>query len=175
MEAARLIFVDESGLWQGERLAYGYAPRGERCTDYAPYRVGRRTSLVGFVGLRGGAVARLSGTVTAQRFEAFVREALVPVLRSGDVVIWDGARIHSAAAVALVEQAGARVVVQPPYSPEFNAIEHLWSKIKHLVRRARADTAEALASALSAALKAITEQDVRGWIEHCGYRADPPT
>lgn len=159
LDAARLVFVDESGLVQGMRLTYGYAPRGARCVENAPFRVGKRQRLIGWRAAGGGDAVRLEGSVTVVVFEHFVSEYLVPCLEPGDVVIWDTARIHSPEAVQMVEAAGAHVLPLPRYSPEFNAIELLWSKVKHFVRKARADTAEALRAALEAAVFLLREED----------------
>ena len=120
-----------------------------------------------------GSVRAHEGSVKAPTFEAFVAESLVPCLERGDVVIWDNARIHSPAAVALVESAGARVLAQPPYSPDLNAIEMLWSKVKALVRQKLADGREALLDALGGAVGAVTSSDASGWIRHCGYAFQP--
>lgn len=169
-DAARLVFVDESGFVCGMRLAYGYAPRGKRCVENAPFRVGKRQSLIGWMAACGGEVVPLEGSVSATVFERFVRQHLVPSLEVGDLVIWDNARIHSLEAVRLVEAAGARVVPLPRYSPEYNAIEMLWSKLKHYVRKLRADTVEALRAALEAAAAFVRADDARAWIEHCGYQ-----
>lgn len=173
LDPERLIFIDESGLVQGMRLSYGYAPKGQRCYETAPFRVGRRTSLVGFISPEAGRVLAFEGTVTAEVFERFVAVCLVPHLESGDVVVWDNARIHSGEAVRLVEETGARVLSLPRYSPEYNAIEQFWSKVKHLVRTACADTSEALAQALSWAVSCVCREDVEGWIRHCGYTGQP--
>jgi transposase len=168
--AERLVFIDESGVVQGMRSAYGFAPRGQRCVESVPFRQGRRVSLLGWMGAASGGVEAHLGSVTAAVFEAFVAGSVVPALRPGDVVVWDNARIHSPRAVALVAAAGARVLAQPPYSPEYNAIELLWSKVKGLVRQSLADTWEALLAALEQAVPAVTVADARGWIRHCGYR-----
>ena len=173
LDAERVLFVDESGIERGMRCRYGYAPKRERCREHAPFRVGARTSVLGWVGLRGGHFAPLTGTVDGGVFARFVEHGLVPHLRPGDVVIWDNARIHGAEAVRLVETTGARVVAQPRYSPDKNAIEPAWSKVKERVRRLRADTAEALDAALHAAVATLTAEDVRGWMRHCGYPTEP--
>ena len=173
LDARRLVFVDESGVTRGMRLAYGYARRGERCYENAPFRVGKRRSLIGWMAATGGEIVHFEGTVTASVFEYFVREHLVPCLEAGDLVIWDNARIHSDEAVRLVESAGASVVALPRYSPEYNAIEHLWSKLKHYVRKMKADTVEALKQALVAAAAYLRAADGRAWIEHCGYVFQP--
>lgn len=173
LDAARLVFVDESGFVRGGRLGYGWSARGARGQDRAPLARGRRRSMIGSMAHRCGEVVAVAGTVTADVFERFVARDLVPSLEAGDVVVWDNARVHSAQARRLVEQAGCHVVALPCYSPEYNAIEHLWSKVKQSVRRARADTDEALSAALAAAVSAVCEHDARGWIKHCGYRFQP--
>ena len=99
IDAARLVFVDESGLVQGMRLAYGYAPEGERCAESAPYRTSRRTSLIGAISSTCGVVASVDGTVDRATFERFVVDRLAPTLEAGDVVIWDNHTIHKSALV----------------------------------------------------------------------------
>ena len=183
--ADRLVFVDESGVVQGMRAAYGYAPRGERCVDWAgigptaPFRVGRRMNLLGWMRADSGGVVGIEGSVKADTFEQFVATSLVPSLRRGDVVIWDNARIHGAGSVARIESVGARVLAQPPYSPDLNAIEPpptaggLWSKVKGIVRQKLADLYEDLVAALDEAVSAVRPSDAAGWIRHCGYLCQP--
>ena len=167
--AERLVFIDESGVVRGMRAAYGYAPIGERCVETAPFRVGRRINLIGWMAATCGSVRAHEGSVNAEVFERFIAQSLVPALEKGDVVIWDNAKIHSQGAVALIEGAGARVLAQPPYSPDLNAIEMLWSKVKALVRQKLADTREELLAALEEGVAAVRSSDAAGWIGHCGY------
>ena len=169
LKADDLVFVDEAGVVRGMRLVYGYAPRGQRCVENAPFRVGKRRNLIGFMSATGGEIVHFEASVTAEIFKHFVREHLVPSLRPGKIVVWDNARIHSPEAVRLIEETGAHVLPLPRYSPEYNAIEPLWSKLKHYVRKMRADTAEALKEALEAAGACLRAADARAWIEHCGY------
>jgi len=164
---ARLVFVDESGVWPGMRSGYGYARRGRPCVEHAPYRKGRRLSLIGWVAPGAGAVVGVEGSVDRATFERFVVEHLAPCLEVGDVVVWDNHSIHKGAgARAAVEARGARLLAQPRYSPECNAVELLWSKLKRLVRGAGADTAGGLHEAVRAACGAVREQDMTGWVEH---------
>ena len=105
------------------RSPYGYAPRGQRCYESAPFRVGRRLGLIGWIGARDGRVVPLEGSVTAEVFEEVVQRYLVPWLEPNEIVVWDNARIHSERAVQLVRDAKADVLAQPRYSPETNAAE----------------------------------------------------
>jgi transposase len=59
----------------------------------------------------------------------------------------------------------------PPYSPDFNPIEEVFSKVKGLTRKAGAHTHEALIGAMGKALEAVTAQDSRGYFDYCGYRS----
>ena len=130
VDGARVVCVDESGIVAGGRVAYGYAPRGQRCatTDgggaHAPYRRGRRTSLLGWVGLGRGGVVAVEGSVNCDLFERFVRDHLAPKLQEGDIVVWGNHSVHKRPKLrALIEARGAALVWQPRYSPEFNAVE----------------------------------------------------
>lgn len=174
LDAARLVFVDESGCAPGQRLVYGYAPKGQRCLEAAPLRPRGRVNLVGWMTASCAEAVIVAAKMTGALFERFVAEHLVPSLEKGDLVVWDNAPIHTKAAVALVEAAGARVVALPRYSPELNAIEPLWSKLKHYLRKMRADTQEAMKAALYAAAGWITSSDMAAWIAHCGYALNAP-
>jgi transposase len=69
----------------------------------------------------------------------------------------------------LIESTGARLLYLPPYSPDFNPIEQAWSKIKQLLRSAKARTLEALESAVAEALAAVTAENASAWFAHCSY------
>ena len=177
VDGDRIVCVDESGIVAGGRLAYGYAPRGKRCAttdgggEHAPYRRGRRTNLLGWLGLGRGGVVAFDGRVDGAFFERFVREHLAPSLLRGDIVVWDNHSIHRGAEIRrLIEARGAWLAPQPRYSPEFNACEEMWSKVKHEVRRARADTQGVLESALSVSVTGLRREDSAGWLRHAGYR-----
>jgi transposase len=69
----------------------------------------------------------------------------------------------------LIAARRAELLYLPPYSPDFNPIEKAWSKLKQLLRAAKARTAEALDQAITEALKAITAENAAAWFRHCGY------
>ncbi len=58
----------------------------------------------------------------------------------------------------------------PSYSPDFNPIEEAFSKVKGLLRKAKARTLEALFEATAEALRAVSKENACGYFEHCGYR-----
>ncbi|MFZ0256328.1 MAG: transposase [Gammaproteobacteria bacterium] len=61
----------------------------------------------------------------------------------------------------------------PAYSPDLSPIEVCWSKVKQSLRSAGARSFQSLQKALKKALEAITEHDIKGWFQHCGYCIAP--
>ena len=66
-------------------------------------------------------------------------------------------------------RAGVEVLFLPAYSPDFNPIEKMWSKLKAYLRKTEPGTREALDQAIAEALNTVTAQDARKWFASCGY------
>lgn len=113
-----------------------------------------------------GRVCRLLGCLTV------VRRALpAPALHPGSVVVLDNLGAHKVDAVRrIVEAGGARLLFLPQYSPELNAIEEAWSKVKNVVRSLDPRTHRDVDKAIVAGCDAVTPEDAAGWIRHAGYR-----
>ena len=171
--AGDLVFLDETGSHLGYTPTHAWAPRGERARAAVPRNPGENKTVVAALTLRGvGSLMRFDGGMTGDRFEGYVRHVLAPTLRPGQVVIADNLRAHHAdGARAALEARGARLCHLPSYSPDFNPIEHAFSKVKQALRRAQARTDDALRAATWAAFATITPADVAGWFSHCGYVA----
>ncbi len=152
---------------------YSRAPVGERAIGKAPRNQGTNLTVVGAIALDGiRCLMAYEGGTTRKAFLHFVRDALVPSLKHGDVVVMDNLGAHYSEGVReAIETVGASVLYLPPYSPELNPIEHTWSKLKALLRRAEARTLKTLAAALSASSTEISKSDLSGWFDHCGYLA----
>lgn len=154
---------------------YGRGPRGERVHDAKPVNYGENLTILGAIGL-GGVVAAMTipGATTGEVFLAFIREVLVPVLKTGQLVIMDNLSAHKVAGVReAIEGVGARLIYLPPYSPDMNPIEPAWSKLKNTLRNFAARTHDTLNDAVAMAIKLIAPSDCAGWFRHCGY--DPST
>jgi len=171
--AEKLVFLDESAAKTNMTRTHGRATRGERVVEHVPHGHWRTETMLCAVRTTGPfAAATLDGATDADSFRAYVTEVLCPGLRPEDVVVMDNLSAHKAQGVReAIEAAGARLVYLPPYSPDLNPIENMWSKVKALLRKAEARTREALAAAIDAALAAITSKDCRGFFKNCGYDA----
>ena len=150
---------------------YARAPKGERAYAKVPRNRGVNTTLLASMSLEGmGPCLTVEGPTTKAVFEAYVERVLVPSLRPGRVVILDNLGAHRGERVReLIEERGCSLLYLPPYSPDFSPIEEAFSKIKALLRKAKARTRVALVEAIGRALEAVSTQDARGFIGHCGY------
>lgn len=166
-----LVFLDEAGSNLGMTPSRGYAPRGERVVDHAPKSRGTNVSILAAMTWEGPLGARtFDGAVNGPRFVQWIKTVLAPKLWAGAVVVMDNARFHKVAGVAeALAKVGARALYLPPYSPDLNPIELMWSKVKTLLRQAKARTHDALKAAIRAALRKVTAMDAAAWFIHDGY------
>lgn len=149
----------------------GRAKGGARMIDDAPCGHWCTTTMISSVRLDGStACMAIDGATTGEVFREYVRQVLLPTLRPGDIVVMDNLSAHKdAEAIDLINGVGAEVRPLPPYSPDLNPIEKMWSKVKESLRDAKARTQEALFNAIAAAMKTVTPQDAVGWFTSCGY------
>jgi transposase len=167
----KLVFIDESAATTDMQRLRGRAPRGRRCVASGPAGHWKVATMIGAMRLDGPlSCATLDGAVDAATFLAWVTAALCPLLRAGDVVVMDNLSAHKHPGVRVaIESVDARLIYLPPYSPDFNPIENLWSKVKEALRAAAARTMETLGEAITAALGRVTPDDCRGFFSNCGY------
>jgi transposase len=113
----------------------------------------------------------VDGAINGAIFRAWIEQQLAPTLHDGDIVIMDNLSAHKVRGVReAIEAVGASVLYLPPYSPDLNPIETVFSKFKSLLRTAGERTVEALWSTCGRLLDAFTEHECRNHIRHCGYR-----
>jgi transposase len=119
-----------------------------------------------------GPCLAVESSTTREVFEAYLEQHLLaPTLRPGQVIVLDNLSAHKGGRVKeIVEGRGCELIYLPPYSPDFNPIEQVFSKVKGLLRKTQARTREALIEAMGRALDAVTVRDIRGFYWHCGYR-----
>jgi len=169
--SARLVFVDESGANTKMTRLYGRSPVGERLVTQVPQGHYQTSTLIAAVRLRGPCAPWLfEGAMDGEMFLAWVRQGLGPALQPNDLVIMDNLATHKVAGVReAIEAAGARLLYLPPYSPDFNPIENLWSKVKQILRRLAPRNAGELLRAAATAFAAISTTDCQGFFLHAQY------
>jgi transposase len=170
IDPERLIFLDEAGASTNMSRICGRAPKGERLVSAVPHGHWHITSMIGAIRLSGPAAGLIfEGATDAEAFSTFVEQVLVPQLHPGDVVVMDNLSSHKSQRIReAIENTGARLRFLPPYSPDLNPIEKMWSKVKRLLRSAAQRTVSGLWEAICAAWKQVTPGDCRGFFASCG-------
>jgi transposase len=167
-----LIFIDETWAKTNMTRLRGRALRGQRLIDKSPHGHWKTTTLIAALGIDGITCSTVvDGAVNGDIFEAFVEHVLVPELQRGDVVIMDNLSSHKRQRTRdLIEATGAALEFLPPYSPDLNPIEMVFSKIKQLLRSLGCRTRTALWHAMQSVLNTVTTTDAANCFTHCGYR-----
>ncbi len=106
----------------------------------------------------------------AAAFKTYLREVLVPGLAKDDIVVMDNLPAHKVAEVAeIIEQAGAKLLYLPPYSPDLNPIEMAFSKLKTFLRKVKARTINDLIEKAAEAIQQFKPEDCSNYFKKAGY------
>ena len=150
---------------------HGRAPRGTRLIAKAPH--GRWRTLTFLAALRRDRIDApcvIDGPINGQSFLAYVEQFLVPTLKPGDIVIFDNLGSHKGKAVRrAIRAAGAKLFFLPPYSPDLNPIEQLFSKLKAILRKAAASSIKSLWAVIGACLKDFSPSECAAYLVNAGY------
>lgn len=173
IDPEQLVFIDEAAATTAMTRLRGRAAAGERVVDSVPHGHWCVTTMVGAIDLAGvRAGLMFEGATDTPAFATFVDEVLAPRLKPGNVVVMDNLSSHKAACIReAIERTGARVLFLPPYSPDFNPIEKMWSKVKSLLRTAAQRTKDSLWDAIGQAFRQVTASDCHGFFASCGFPA----
>jgi transposase len=171
VDPARLVFIDET--WTRTNMAplRGWAPQGSRLIGKVPH--GRWQTMTFLAALRHDRITApwlLEGPIDGDSFATYVEKVLLPTLRPGDIVIMDNLGSHRGKIIRqLIRSAGAKLFLLPKYSPDLNPIEQVFSKFKHLLRKAAARTAETVCASIDELLGTFTKNECANYFENSGY------
>jgi len=158
LDVNRLVFLDETGASTHMTRARGRSPKGERCHASVPNGHWQTTTFI--AALRVGAITApmvLDGPMDKEAFLVYVRQFLCPTLNPGDIVIADNLASHKNDEVRkAIEAVRATILYLPPYSPDFNPIEMVFSKLKALLKKAAHRTVDALWNEIGKLLDAFS-------------------
>ena len=148
---------------------YARALGGGRIYESTPDSRWKILTILGALSTRGMIAAMTIEEATdGDIFLAYLDHCLCPQLRAGDVVVMDNLSSHKVAGVEQrIRKCGAELLYLPPYSPDLHPIEKAWSKLKGLLRAAKARTKEALDKAITELLPQITPENASAWFNHC--------
>jgi transposase len=150
---------------------YGWSDIGKRVIDYVPHGHWKTTTFLAAL-RHEGLVAPLvvDGAINGDVFLAYVEQQLVSTLKEGDIVVMDNLSSHKVTGVKeAIESVGATVLYLPPYSPDFNPIEQVFSKLKTLVRKAKTRTVEELWNKLGKLCDLFPPDECKNYFKNAGY------
>ena len=165
----KLVFLDESGVNTNMTRHYGRAVGKERAVDHAPENTPTTTTILSSIRLNGEtAYTTYSGGTTGDRFVEYLENVLIPTLHEGDIVIMDNMRSHHVKKVSeVLQKAKIQLLYLPPYSPDLNPIEKMWSKMKAIMRKMKIRDITLLPDAVKKALGYVCPSDCKGWFRSC--------
>jgi transposase len=137
LDPAKLVFIDETGTSTKMARLYGRAKRGKRVIGRVPWGHWKTVTFVG--GLRHDRLTApfvIDKPMNGSIFIEYIRQCLIPTLEPGDIVVMDNLPAHKPEEVReTIEQAGAELRYLPPYSPDLNPIENVFSPFKAYLRK----------------------------------------
>jgi transposase len=171
LDFRKLVFLDETGAKTNMTRLYGWGPKSERLKEPVPHGHWNTTTLVQAVDYQGcRAAMTTNGPMNSWIFDKFVDWILLPNLRSGDILVMDNLSSHKSVLTLLkIESKGVEIRFLPPYSPDLNPIEKIFSKVKAVLRSLAARTTRTLDKAISKAIASITPDDCINCFNACGY------
>jgi transposase len=153
---------------------YGRAEIGKRLIDHVPHGHWKTTTFLAALrhdGLTAPMV--VDGAINGELFLAYVEQILLPTLREGDIVVMDNLSSHKVAGVKeAIESVGAKVLYLPPYSPDLNPIEMVFSKLKTRVRKLKLRKVEDLWNSLGELCDIFSPEECQNYFRHAGYNGN---
>jgi len=179
-DPSMFVWIDESGCdRRNSTRKFGYSIRGIPPVDHRLLVRGTRYSAIPVMSVAGiHDVYLAEGSVDGDRFSHYVTEYLLPVLlpfngtNPRSIMIMDNASIHHVDTnVQLIENSQAKVIFLPPYSPDLNPLEPVFSKVKTIMKENDKlfQVTSAPRALLALAFGMITPDDCLGFSRHCGY------
>lgn len=173
------VWIDESSVdRRTHQRRWNRAPLVKRIGKRTFFLRGKRYSVMPILGYTRGLIGWyiVEGSIGGERYQHFVRHHLLAVLtglggfpNSESVVVLDNFVTHrSVAFIDPIEQKNGVVLHLPPYSPEFNPIQIVFSKVKLWLKRREREIEDGdldPVMAIHNALESVTCQDCRDYIK----------
>lgn len=173
------VFLDETGCDHRDHTRnFGYSLKGEPPIYHRFLARGRRISVIAALSSEGILDYEFTtGTVDGETFFDFVRGNLIPNVKAypspKSILIMDNCTIHHTMEVKhFLESAGILVIFLPPYSPDYNPAEELFSYVKYYLK-GHDEILQCINTpidVLKSAFESVTASNCNAWISDCGYQ-----
>ena len=165
------MFVDETAATTSMARRFGRRRRGQRLRCGVPHGHYKAITFVFGLRLRGVIAPKAyDHAMNAKTFEAWLEHHLLPTLEEGDIVVLDNLKAHKSPRVAeILARKNCTVRYLPPYSPDFNPIEMVISKLKSALRKLAERTVVGLLAILEGCAALFKPAECENYFEACGY------
>lgn len=171
IDLKRFVFIDETWAKTNLTPLYGWAEIGKRVLDAVPHGHWKTTTFL--AALRHDCLTApmvVDGAINGELFLAYVEQILLPTLQEGDIVVMDNLTSHKVAGVKeAIESVGAQVLYLPPYSPDLNPIENVFSKVKTMLRKWKLRTMEELWNKIRELCDIFLPDECKNYVRNAGY------
>ena len=172
------VWLDETGSDNRDQIRkFGYSLRGVTPV-YNRYIV-RGTRISSVVAMASQGVLThdfVTGTMNGEKFFDFVRGKLIPCMQPfpgpNSILVMDNCSIHHVEMVKEeLEHAGIMVIFLPPYSPDYNPCEELFSYAEYYLKNHDQilQCSNEPKEILKSAFESVTQSQCNNWITHAGY------
>ena len=174
VDVKKLVFLDGNSINLAYFRLYGRSTKNKRIKQGIKDCRFERQSILSTISYDGRQIPFVfDGTLNKELFVEYLRTQLAPLLAENSILVLDNSSVHKSKMVKeILNELRISHLFLPPYSPDFNPIELLWSKMKNTLRTLKARNKPDLEIAIAKALIAISPTDSINWFSHCGYATD---
>ena len=173
-----MVWCDETGSDCRDQIRkFGYSLRGLTPVYHRLLVRGVRVSSVVAMS-SSGVLAHdfVTGTMNGKKFLDFVRGKFIPSMRpfpdKHSILIMDNYSIHHVQEIKQeLETAGIMLAFLPPYSPDYNPCEEMFSYVKYFLK-CHDEVLQCIGDprvVLKSALDSVTKSQCNNWVTHSGY------
>lgn len=145
--------------------ASGWSKKGAKLTKIKT-QVRQRYTVISIISNKKVVNTKImKGTCDGQKFKTFMEETLKIIGGVNYSVLLDNARIHHS---RLLHELKTKInfIYNIPYSPEYNPIEHVFSKVKHLIKN-KSNTNRNIIKHITTSFKQISKLDLTNYYSTC--------
>lgn len=166
-----MVFIDETWAKTNMTCNHGWCIKDDALIDKVPH--GHWKPLTFIAGVSHDDIVAscvIDGPIIGTSFTAWVEQFLIPELEPGRIVVIDNIGSHKGSRVRkLLKAAGIKLFFLPPYSPDLNPIEQMFSKLKRLLRKANERTVDATWRRIGELLDHSQHTECANYIRAAGY------
>jgi transposase len=151
----KILCIDETYFDPNLKSNYAWSPSGTPISHYKEV-ITKKQSLIAIISNTKVLSHKLyNGNINSTRFLSFLKDSIG--IYKDHYILMDNVRFHKTKEVTEYISNCNSVLYIPPYSPQFNPIEEVFSQIKNYIRQGLK---------LTHAFQKVTENNLRNYFSH---------